>query len=154
MSEILKPDRSSDNQYYSKEFFNSTWDLIDKAERTPREIEKMIHLSHASLCHWLLRPDCTDQNLSIGYWHLSRVYAVAQEPQNALKYGKLCLDFSLKDDVEKIYLAFAYEAIARSYALLGESVSRDLYLKKAKELSEQLKVEDKKQILGDLLTIK
>lgn len=154
MPEIFKPDKTSDNQYYSKEFFNSAWGLIDKPERTPREIEKMVHLSHASLCHWLLRPDCTDQNLSIGYWQLSRVYVVAQEHQNALKYGKLCLDYSLKSNVEKIYLAYAYEAIARSYALLGESVSRDLYLEKAKELSEQLEVEDKKQILGDLLTIK
>jgi len=89
---------------FSSLFFNQTWDLIDKPERDQDENERMIHMAHASMCHWLERDDCTNQNLSIGTWQLSRVYAIIGETDNALKYAEICLAYSQKDGVEKVFL--------------------------------------------------
>lgn len=61
-------DSTPAHEHFSKTCFNSFWDLIDKASRSPREKEEMIHMAHASLYHWSQRNDCTDQNLSIGCW--------------------------------------------------------------------------------------
>ena len=71
--------------YFAQECFNLSWDLIEKRERKPEETDLMIHLAHASLYHWSRCADCTDQNLSIGYWQLSRVYALAGLGDSALK---------------------------------------------------------------------
>ena len=64
------------HRWFSADCFNRVWALLEKAGRTPAEDERMISLCHASLAHWRERMDCTTRNLSIGYWQLSRVYAV------------------------------------------------------------------------------
>ncbi len=56
------------HRFFSAHCFNSTWKLIDKAKRTEPENEQMIQCTLASLWHWTQREDCTDMNLSIGYW--------------------------------------------------------------------------------------
>lgn len=141
------------HKQFSAAFFNSAWDLLDKPTRSNDEKEKMIHLAHASMCHWLERGDCTDQNLSIGYWQLSRVYAVEGEPENAMKYAKLCLKYSEQAGVEKVYLGYAYEALARA-AKLSRSVndSRN-FLTKAMDIVGDLKKDDREQLISDLETI-
>ena len=35
------------------DLFNATWKLLDKPERTPGEVDTMIHTAHASAYHWL-----------------------------------------------------------------------------------------------------
>ena len=78
-------DSAKAHQFFSAHCFNSAWELIDKPERTPEENEQIIQRTMASLWHWTQREDCTDQNLSIGYWQAARVYALAGEPDNARK---------------------------------------------------------------------
>ena len=58
----------------------------------------MIQGTMASLWHWTQREDCTAKNLSIGYWQVARVYALAGEPDNARKYAQHCLDITPTDD--------------------------------------------------------
>jgi hypothetical protein len=68
------------HRHFSSACFNETWRLIDNPNRTARDNEAMILSASTSLWHWMQRPDCSDQNLSIGHWQLSRVYAlVARE---------------------------------------------------------------------------
>ena len=98
-----KLDTREAHELFSKECFNAAWDLMDKDARSPREDIQMVHLAHTSLYHWSQRAECTDQNLSIGYWQLSRVYVMIGELENAIKYGE-------------IFLGYAFEALARSFA--------------------------------------
>ena len=97
------------HKFFSAHCFNSTWELIDQPERTPEENEQMIQRAQASLWHWSHRPDCTHQNRSIGYWQISRVYALCNEPKNARKYAQLCLDITPADDA--FCLGYAHEAV-------------------------------------------
>jgi catechol 2,3-dioxygenase-like lactoylglutathione lyase family enzyme len=143
---------SQAHRYFSADCYNRAWDLIDKAERTPEENERMISTSHASMYHWLQRPDCTNLNLNIGYWQLSRVYALANQAANALHYGHLCLKYSQGE--EPFYTAYAYEALARAEKTAGNVSKTQEYLAKAYETSEQIEnAEYKQMVLGDLKTI-
>ena len=146
-------DSSALNKKFSSEFFNATWDLIEKLDRSEIDTERMIHLAHASLAHWMKRPDCSDQNLSIGYWLLSRVYAEAGEPENAMKNAERCLNLSQKKNVAKVYLGYAYEALARSAKLAGDEDKRRKFITKAEKIAESLEKDDKDQLETDPHTI-
>jgi len=47
------------HRHFSAWCFNRAWDLIEKPDRTEAEVRLMTALSHASIFHWISRPDCT-----------------------------------------------------------------------------------------------
>lgn len=105
------------HQYLSADCFNKCWTLIDKTNRSPEDVEDMILLAHASLWHWKQRQDCKPVNLSIGYWQVSRVYALADEYEMARLFGEKCLKVGRGNQLPPFYLGYAYEALARAEAL-------------------------------------
>lgn len=139
-----------DHKKLSADCFNRTWELLDKKERTAEENERMISLSHASLAHWRMREDCTDRNLSIGYWQLSRMYAVLGQGNNAERYGGLCLRVSGQEP--PFYLAYAHEALARAALLNERRELFDKHLAEAKALAAKVTDADEKKMLEDDLT--
>jgi hypothetical protein len=103
------------------------WDLIDKTRRTPNEERLMVASCLASIYHWSERPDCSDPNLSVGYWQASRVYAV---------------------------LGNAAEALARAEALTGSQAKVSEYITLARELAAQVtEKDDRDSLLKDLDSI-
>ena len=140
------------HKFFSAHCFNRAWELIDKPKRTPEENEQMIQRTIASLWHWTQREDCTDQNLSIGYWQAARVYTLAGEPDNARKYAKLCLDITPADDA--FCLGYAHEAMARAEALAGNDELANEHLELARALATQIeKAEDRKLLEDDLAAL-
>ena len=111
-------DLAAAHRHFSASCFNGVWELIDKPNRSPDEDRLMVSMCHASLFHWQQRPDCTSRSLSIGYWQLSRVYALLEQADNAWQYGWLCLTHSQNE--EPFYLGYAYEALARADFLAGK----------------------------------
>lgn len=111
--------------------FNKVWDILDKKERTDLEIEEMIHLCHTSFWHWTQVENHTKQNLSIGYWQLSRVYSLAGNGEEALKYANRCITVSEEADLAPFFIAYAYESKAKAHKLL----SQQSLLEKALELA-------------------
>jgi hypothetical protein len=140
------------HKFFAAHCFNAAWQLIDKSDRTADDNEQMIRLAQASLWHWTQRPDCTDKNLSIGYWQSSRVYALVGEAENARKYAQLCLDKTPRD--EPFYLGYAYEALARAAAMAGERDQVKQYLAEARQNAARVTDEEERQVLsGDLKTL-
>src|SRR5688572_8043756 len=97
-------DEAAAHRYFSATCFNRTWDWLDKANRSSDDDEAMIACCLASLWHWLQRPDCTPRNRSVAFWQVSRVYAMVGQPQNAWRYGELCLKAS--EGEEPFYLGY------------------------------------------------
>ena len=140
------------HKFFSEYCFNSTWKLIDRPKRTSSDNEQMIQCTLASLWHWAQREDCTDTNLSIGYWQAARVYALADEAHNARKYARLCLDITPTDDA--FYLGYAHEAMARAEGLAGNQELANEHLAKAKHFATNIiKVRDRKLLEADLATL-
>ncbi len=150
MSEQEKKPEASEHKKLGVEYFNKTWTLLDKEDRKESEKEMMIHLCHASMWHWMNAPECTTTNLSIGYWQLSRVYAVAGEPANAIKYGNICLQISQHDSVGPFFKAYAHEAIARAAVLGGDNEQALNHLQKANELMPQVDEQNGALLIKDL----
>ncbi|MBL68820.1 MAG: hypothetical protein CMO74_10300 [Verrucomicrobiales bacterium] len=145
-------DSNAVHQFFSVHCFNAAWELIDKSERTPEENEEMIQRTMASLWHWNQREDCTPTNLSIGYWKAARVYALAGEADNALKYSRLSLEVTPADN--PFCLGYAHEAMARAESLAGNDVPAKEHLEMAKRLAAKVeKTDDRKLLENDLMTI-
>ncbi len=110
----------------------------------------MVSLAHASLAHWRERADCAAQKLSIGYWQVSRVYAVLGQVENARRYGELCLTASAREPL--FYLGYAHEALARTTKLAGNAASAAEHLAKARLLAAQVADAGKRAALEADLT--
>lgn len=135
--------------------FNKVWDFLDLQERTRNEEEQMIHLAHTSFWHWTQVEDHTPTNLSIGYWQLSRVYAVVGNGEQSLYYGNRCVEVSLEANIPPFYIGYGYEALARAYMVLGQTDNATDSYEKALGYTEQILIEDsKKMLLNDLNQIK
>jgi len=117
------------HRHFSAECFNQTWPLIDKLDRTEADDEAMILSATASLWHWMQRADCTDRNLSIGHWQVSRVYALLGKGENAMRHAKRSL--ALATGSSPFYVGYGHEAVARAAAVLADSATCQGHLKLA-----------------------
>lgn len=132
--------------YFSAEYFNQTWEYIEKAAgRSPDDNMSMLHTAIASLWHWTQREDVQAENLSVGYWQVSRVYNLIKQPNNARTYGLLALKYA--EGLEPFFKAYAYETLARAEMQSGNRVIMLVYLEKAHKMVELIEDEEDKQLL-------
>lgn len=145
MAENLPIDLSVAHRALSARCFMETWDLIRKVGRTGADDELMIETCLASLWHWRQRPDCTQRNLSIGYWQASRVYALVGQAENALRYGQLCLEAA--EGGEPYYSGYGHEAIARAAKVAGYDELAAEHVALAREFAAAVTAEDDRAVL-------
>ncbi len=142
------------HKHFSAECFNRAWDLMDKAERTPEENETMVQLSVASTWHWTQRPDCSPQNLSVGHWQTSRIYALLGKPDMARHYGRLSLETLEDASDDPFYIGYAYEALARAEWVANNPTKTAEYLALARKAAGRVTDADMRQaLLADLQSI-
>lgn len=117
---------------FAVDFNNQTWELLEKKERTRIEDVLMLDFAHASLAHW--RAVGGPVRHQRGEWLISRVHAVLGEGEAALKHAHLCFQLleDNKGDMNDFDSAFAYEAIARAYAVSGDKKESLKFIEKAK----------------------
>ena len=151
----MELDKLSAQEWHKKQAinnFNGTWDLIDKKERTKDEAVKMIHMAHTSRFHW--GEIGTPLEFQRGEWQLSRVYALLGMGESALFHATYCLELCEANSIGDFDLAFAHEAMARSYMVNGNKEMMDKHLELAKLASENIAKEgDKNYLLGELANI-
>lgn len=132
--------------------FNSTWDLLLKKRRTKEERDTMIHMAHASRYHWGVVGG--PKELAIGEWQISRVYAALGRPEPSLYHAERCLEICKAHEVGDFPLAYAYEALARAFAIAGKSRERAACLKLARAAGAKIReVDDRTLFAKDLRTI-
>jgi DNA-binding transcriptional MerR regulator len=137
------------------DLFNRTWTLMEHASRTPEEADELVHCAHASAYHWM-HGGGTTANRARSEWQCSRVYTVVRQADAALLHARRCLELceSAPSEMEEFDLPFAYEALARAYALAGNGAESTAWLARAKEEAEKIVDEDDRALLeSDLATI-
>jgi len=146
-------DVAAAHKYFAADCYNQTWNFIDKRNRTPEEDLSMLQTAMASLWHWSQREDATPTNFSIGYWQVSRVFALMGQADNARRYGEMSLK-SAQDGAEIVFVGFGYEALARAERVAGNKEKMKEYLAQAWSYAENVEdEEDKKLLVKDLETI-
>lgn len=137
---------------FAVELFNQTWDLLDKPDRTPEQDDTMIHAAHASRYHWGQAGSTVEWER--GEWQLSRVYAVLNRPEAALYHARRCLDLCQAHEIRDLDLAFAYEALARAYAIAGDGEKSGEYIERAMKAADEIEDRENREYLeGELMTL-
>ncbi|MCK4576016.1 hypothetical protein KAU34_06390 [candidate division WOR-3 bacterium] len=152
MDEEKKYTTEECHKRFAVEMFNLVWSLHDKKNRTKEEDDKMVHAAHASRFHW--GEIGTAVNLERGEWQISRVYAILDRAQSALYHAKRCLEICEENKIGDWDIAFAYEGMARSYAVAGKKTECEKYIKLAEEAGKQIKEKgDKDLFFSEIKTV-
>lgn len=142
------------HEILSTRYFNNCWKFIDETEKTSDDVENMILLAYSSLWHWKQRKDYKPVNLSVGYWLVSRVHALAGHYEMAKFWGEKCLKISLENNLSPFYVGYAYEALARA-ELLGKNsdLGKDFLNKAQKELEKIENTEEREFLYSDISSL-
>lgn len=145
-------DFAAAHRHFAADCFNRAWDLINKWGRSAEDDRLMVALNQASIYHWLQRPDCDAQKLSVGYWQASRIQALIGHPEEARRQAEVSLHYSA--GLAPFYLAYAHEALARAEGLSGRLLAAAEHKQRATELAAQVEGADERQwLLDDLETL-
>jgi hypothetical protein len=132
----------------SVDCFNRCWTLMDKADRSAEDVENMVLLANASLWHWKQRKDSKPLNLSIGYWQVSRAYALAGDYEMAKFFGDRCLQVGQQHGLPAFYVGYAYEALARAELLKGRTAAGKELLAEARKRLNEVTDKEERNLLG------
>ena len=134
--------------FFAPSCFNACWTLIDKPDRSPKETEDMLLLAYASLWHWKQRADCKPTNLSVGYWQVSRVHALAGQYEMARLFGEKCLRIGHEYALTRFHIGYAHEALARAEILRKDFAAAQGHLADARHLLGRVTDKEEKELLG------
>jgi DNA-binding transcriptional MerR regulator len=141
-----------------RDLFNFTWTLIEKSDRTPTEIDEMIHAAHASRYHWSKAEGATTANLARGEWQCARVYSVLGRGEPAIWHARRCLELAeaatRAGDAEPWDLPAAYEGLARAHAIAGDRAEAARWGDRAKAAIATVEdASDREPIEADIATL-
>lgn len=140
------------HRHFAPNCFNQTWELLDQPTRTEEEDRELLARAWASLYHWRQRPDVGPRELSVGYWLLSRVYAVLRQGAEARRYATISLGYA--DELPPFYRGYAYEGLARAALVLDDRTARQTALQAANACLSEVTNQDEHTLLeADLRTL-
>ena len=137
------------------QLYNTTWELIDKPDRTQDDDDEMLHRAHASRYLW--GGVGTAANRARGEWICSRVYTVLGRAEPALHHARRCLELveSHPTDMEEWDLPAAYEAVARAHSVAGELDEARRYVELGRQAASRIdSAEDRAPLEADFATIR
>lgn len=149
MTEEKKYTETEAHRLFAVNCFNRIWTLLGKKNRTEADKRLMEHLAHTSLYHWLqIGKPINEQR---GEWMLARVYTILENKSKALQHAERCMKLTKEQDLKDFDLAYAYEALARAYALIGNEKEHKTFFKLAEKAAMQIaEKEDHEIFVSDL----
>jgi DNA-binding transcriptional MerR regulator len=132
--------------------FNYVWTLLEREERTKHDEDIMVHAAHT--CRYMWDAIGEAVNHARGEWQISRVYATLNRAEPALHHAQRCLDICEEHGIGDFDLAYAYEALARAHAVMGESDPASRYTALAREAGARIsELDDRELFESDLATV-
>ncbi len=134
------------------DLFNEAWQLLETDPRSPEQDERMVHAAHGSRLHW--EAAGTAENVAIGDWMCSRVYATLGRAEPAMYHARWCLARAGSEGLPDWVRAEAHEAMARAHALMGEVDQARSHANDARAICDTIDdAEDRHVVLRDLATL-
>jgi uncharacterized protein YndB with AHSA1/START domain len=126
------------------------WALLgDGTPTEPAAVREVVEAAHASQWHWSYAGGALEAQR--GEWLLSHVYARIGDAPAALRHARRCLEITEAEGYDDFDRAYAFEAMARAYAVSGDAVAEDEWRERAVEAGNQIADdEDRKIFEGDL----
>jgi DNA-binding transcriptional MerR regulator len=133
------------------ELFNRSWRLLELEDRTPEQVDELIHCVHASRHHWGEVGNAA--NLARGENQCARVYAALGRAEPALHHATSCLELVRKggDGLEDWDLASALEVMARAQQAAGNAAEATEYARLARQELETVVDRDDREVIESQL---
>jgi hypothetical protein len=110
-----------------------------------------VHAAHASQWHWSYAGGELERQR--GEWLLSHVYAVVGDAPAALRHARRCQEITDAQGYEDFDRAYAFEAMARAYAVSADSAAAQEWRERAVEAGALIAdAEDRAIFESDLTT--
>lgn len=143
-----------DHRRLGVDLYNATWELLDRASRTPDDDDLMVATAHASAYHWSQAPGVRPSNVGRGHWLCSRVHATLGQADTAAHHAARYVAIARAGDVDDWDLAAALEASARAAAVAGDLDAAARLEAEAREaLRSVADAEDRAVVEADLDTL-
>ncbi len=138
MNEEKRYAEAEAHEHFARTLNGEVWDLLGNEQRMPEEDERMVHAAHASHYHWLHAGSAV--NWQRGEWLISHVYAELGAADPALRYARLCMQWTEKQaqEMQDFDRAYALEALARANAVAGNRQEALAYRKRAAEAGQAI----------------
>jgi lipopolysaccharide biosynthesis protein len=134
---------------FAVDIFNAIWRLLQKNDRTADDDEAMLQMAHASCYHWSKVGAAINQ--ARGEWMISHVNTILKRSEAALHHARRSLTICEKNAFGDFDIAYAYEALARAYALNRDRVNFAKFRALAEGAGAQIKEkEDRNLFSSDL----
>jgi hypothetical protein len=130
-------------RWFAVECNNVAWDLLDKPNRTTDETERMLHVAHASVHHWLGAGN--ELNHLRGLVLLSNVYASAGLSDGARLYSDkaLVLSAAAGETQTAFDRATTLAAVSRAYSVAGDKVRAKEFFDLAHQAATKLDADER-----------
>lgn len=114
-------DLATAHRWFAIDLNNQAWDLVEAAERTPEQSDRMIHAAHAACYHWLQAGGAINQLR--GECLLATAYALAGHSDAAMRHSDKCMELSrsIGDEQTPFDRATAYGCAAKAYRSAGRN---------------------------------
>jgi DNA-binding transcriptional MerR regulator len=143
---------SDDERRLAVDLFNEVWRLLEQEGRGTEDDERMLHAAHASWWHWSNAGG--DEQLAVGDWQCSRVYAVLGRAEPSLHHADRSLERAAAADLPTWVHAAAHEARARASAVAGDLDAARREADEARALCAKIDDPDDRDVIeGDLATL-
>ena len=108
------------HKYFAQSSNARVWTLLQQSKRSPEENEAMLRAAFASAYHWKFAGTVVHQQR--GEWLICHVYAVLGHAREALRHAERCFELtqSYKEIMKDFDIAYAFEGLARSHAMMGD----------------------------------
>ena len=124
---------------------NRAWTLSEKATRSQREDEEMLHAAHAAMYFWSIVGDASNQAHAAQL--LAQTYAILKQPSEAAHYLEVSLPTFMDDSAKPWERALAHAAAAHVASVNGEAEDHALHYNHATNLSAALENAEERAII-------
>lgn len=138
---------AAEQRQYAVSLFNRTWDLLELSERTPEQIDEMIHIAHASCYHW--GQVGAPANGARGEWQCARVYATLGHAEPALWHARRCLEIveAGGEGLEDWDLPSAQQALAHAHLAADDHHEARLWAELAAENAARIEDPEDREVI-------
>jgi len=131
---------------------NPAWQLAEKPEVTPEEIDQLLNLAHGAAHHWSVVG--TPLHVARADMLLARAHAIAGNGDLALRYAQRSHDFLSTQDCPDWEMAFSHAILAHSHHVSGHASEHERLHAEATALGEAIEdPEDRKVFLATFTII-
>jgi len=138
------------HKFFAQSLNARVWELLQKPARSQAENDEMLHAAHACTYHWKFVGTAVHQQR--GEWLISHVHVVLGHAPEALRHAERCFELtqSNKDSMEDFDIAYAFEGLARAYAMMGDQKMAEEFFDLARKAGSTIADEEDRSIfMGD-----